>query len=291
MDSSMKNSVSAGFGTSTRESFNKTFAGGAVERSNLRSKGGGYSSGPGMYNSDVSSFGPQSKSTKLNATSVGFGVSERTRPKSFTPGPGAYDSRDTVGVNSTIYHAAAKPGFGTASRDQASMVMISTRHEKKQFGGRAAPGPGAYDNPSFLSKSVTSKFSNGESMRIGTTSERFKYNYQRVARENPGVGAYDLSKSQSLGTQAMSTKLTAPSCTFGTVDRDGANKTFMGTRHSVKQFGGKAAPGAGTYDAYSTFGKQENSRCKTAPSSGFGSSARLVGPKSQVPGPGSYCAW
>ncbi|CAG9466544.1 unnamed protein product [Pedinophyceae sp. YPF-701] len=288
--SNMKSSSSFGFGTSTRDQFARTYASPAVDKSNRNSKGGNYGTGPGAYNPENSSFGKHVASTAKDAPSYGFGQSERlVRPKSAVPGPGSYSHIETLhGATVSTMKSPPKTGFGTTTRDQAASVFVSTRHEKKQYASRGSPGPGTYQPPSSLFKSVDATKSTAPSWKM-PGGERFKYDYERRGRENPGAGQYE--NTASIGQQAPSHRPTAPSHSFGNVDRDGASKVFMGTRASKTQFAGRAAPGAGTYNAPTAFGKQGDSRVKTAPSSGFGSSMRMGMPKSEVPGPGSYYAW
>lgn len=80
-------------------------------------------------------------STITSPPKIGFGASKRSSPgrASPSPGPGAYRLRPTLG--SGVGAPSAK--FGTAGRDAASKVFISTEHDKA-VGGQDSPGPGAY---------------------------------------------------------------------------------------------------------------------------------------------------
>lgn len=289
-DSRMKSTGGFSFGSSTRDTANRQYVSPAVDRAQLRSRGGNQSPGAGAYNPLSESTFAKSQIFK-GTGSVVFGTSKRLpdqRPRS--PGPGAYESIAAVG-NQTLSNrpTSAMASFGRTDRDAASRVFLSSRHEKANI-GKHSPGPGVYETPMTLGAQKSAVFSGSSPSAVMGRSEKFAMtNYEmRKRAASPGAGAYNID--ESIGRQAMSTRRSMSSYSFGGATREQAGSIFISSKHEKSQYS-KHAPGVGAYETGSGFNRQSLSKSMNAPSVAFGKSAKLGMKKSDVPGPGSYYAW
>ena len=76
--------------------------------------------------------------------------------------------------------------FGGGTRDNASKIFISTRHEKSQFSGVGTPGPGGYmAHPSTFGKQPNSRAATAPSSSFGKSARLGQYK-----SDTPGPGSY-----------------------------------------------------------------------------------------------------
>lgn len=226
-----------------------------------------------------SSVGDQADSRKVTAPTATFGSS--TRPQASTcskaPGPGAYQvpssigrpilstmhaapscsisGREKFGSTSDIKAAANAPGPG----DYASPIVNPRERSAPKFslgkkwtataGMRKSPGPGAYEAPSTIGKTILSTQKTNP-MPAFTKVERKPLLMTSTADVGPGQYGVVVA---SVGKQPLSTLHSAAAFSFGNEQRSKLGK------------GGIAAPGPAFYTAKSSVGKQVESLYKTAP--------------------------
>mmetsp|Transcript_99982 Transcript_99982/g.182384 ORF Transcript_99982/g.182384 Transcript_99982/m.182384 type:complete len:452 (-) Transcript_99982:52-1407(-) len=126
--------------------------------------------GPGQYN-------PKDPSLNVD-TKVGFGTSIRgkTNPAAqANPGPGAYESKSTMG--------------------SGLMFTARGRHPTSYMRSRSMPGPGAY------TPSVTGVYQSSPKCGFGT-STRGEMGKSRMAGQ-PGPGAYELQNFKCMGKDSI----------------------------------------------------------------------------------------
>ena len=92
----------------------------------------------------------------------------------------------------------------------------------------------------------------------------------------------------SMGKQVKSYVPSQPFYGFGTGTRETQTRRFISNEHNKKDSTPKT-PGPGAYQHQVATGKQSESKIRSTPSHGFGTSKRWAGePKFKVPGPGEY---
>jgi len=182
--SHMRSSTACGFGSAPREAASRQFHSSSLDKATMRSAGSRATTmGPAYQH--PSSFGRQTISRGRTAPSAGFGQSTRLGPRSDVPGPGTYNAMETLGgASRSDVRRAPRAQFGATTRDGASHVFISSRHEKTQFGGRAAPGPGAYREMSALGRQTESRGRTAPSAGFGQSTRMMPRN------DVPGPGSY-----------------------------------------------------------------------------------------------------
>lgn len=275
-----------GFGSSTRQQAGKVFM--SSEHAKLAPPN---VPTPGPQYTVRAAVGPQVDGSKASAPMWMFGSSERfagnTKPSAQFPGPGTYSATSGVGVQvSSAKHTQPLYGFGTATRDHVAKVFISQEHNQTTS-GQESPGP-VYTTDIAIGRQQLSQKGNGPAWVMGN-AERFSYDHVKRAASAPGPGAYTLGAA--VGPQVASTKHSAPMPGFGTSNRDQMQKLFISSEHE-KSMTGNNSPGPCNYAVPAGNGPQHLSVWQSAPTWGFGTSARWQKTKTtgySVPGPGSYC--
>lgn len=178
--------------------------------------------GPGYYNQDINI------KDKSPSFSIGTSLKTANGKVSENPGPGSYDTRGK--------ELGPKWGFGSQKRGEELRI--------------AAPGPGAYESPGFLSK--------GGFSLTGRKKEKDPENF-------PGPGSYEnkpraKSPSWSMGKQSRSIKLLTLSPGPGTYSLQNPYthiiSPVIGTsqRQFLNSTQKNLGPGPGAYDSKSVAG-------------------------------------
>ncbi|EER03007.1 hypothetical protein Pmar_PMAR008854, partial [Perkinsus marinus ATCC 50983] len=146
------------------------------------------------------------------------------------PGPGKYDIIGRVDHTSKFRTLARSCSFGSASRF-VDERRPTTSPEKKQRSG-IEPGPGAYSPPSDFSGRP---FTSHGNITFGTGGRMFPKCMEKMARNSPGPGIYEIRNKNRKGSATLSDRA------IGVAGRHDwyYDKDIIATR-------GK--PGPGTYD-------------------------------------------
>jgi len=186
--SNIKNEPKSAFGTSTRDQSAAVFISSRHEKSQFA---GRVSPGPGAYTS-TGSIGKMAESNRPSSPSWRIGsegrfVYDYIRRAREVPGAGTYEAGGSIGpqkesqkVNTAAY------SFGGVTRDSASKIFISNRHEKHQFSGRGTPGPGGYHAyETTFGKQAQSRAQTAPSANFGTSVRM-----GMGKSDTPGPGSY-----------------------------------------------------------------------------------------------------
>lgn len=107
------------------------------------------------------------------------------RRRSMTPGAGAYESAGGIGPQTLSQNRSVSAfSFGGSTRDQASNVFISSRHEKSQL-MRHSPGAGSYETGTTFQRQSLSKSINAPTATFGKSQK-----LGQKKSEVPGPGSY-----------------------------------------------------------------------------------------------------
>ena len=105
----------------------------------------------------------------------------------------------------------------------------------------------------------------------------------------PGPGAYQ--QYNGIGIQPDSGTRSNPIFSFDKSTRDQAGLVYQ-SKESADAFAGRNVPGAGTYNTYSTCGKQADAAKPSAPFAAFSKAQRFKDPQTErakhLPAPGDY---
>lgn len=130
--------------------------------------------GAGTYEAG-GSIGPQKESQKVNTGAT---------PRSHDCSALLCARRGTEEAPAS--RAAAAYSFGGVTRDSASKIFISNRHEKHQFSGRGTPGPGGYHAyETTFGKQAQSRAQTAPSANFGTSVRM-----GMGKSDTPGPGSY-----------------------------------------------------------------------------------------------------
>ncbi|EFN54696.1 hypothetical protein CHLNCDRAFT_53027 [Chlorella variabilis] len=282
----------AGFGSSSRDAYQKQFASTEVDKAQARSRGN-IDNPLGACYAIPDTIEKQVLSTQPSPPRMRFGTGKRPSMavKTDAPGPGAYKMRPAIGDTVESTRASApRMKFGSGSRDQANRLFISSEHEKCQV-GVDSPGP-SYNLPAGMGRQqLSTKKSPGTF--VMPKGQRFVDNDVREAAQKPGAGAYNVPSS--IGGQAdkaavaASTLRNSPTIRFGTSTRDQDAKVFISQEHEKGSYG-SCSPGPVTANPASSMGRQILSTRSSGACLGFGTGKRLVEHATDVPGPGAYYA-
>ncbi|KAL4853952.1 Cytosolic endo-beta-N-acetylglucosaminidase 2 [Chlorella vulgaris] len=282
----------AGFGSSSRDAYQKQFASAEVDRVQARSRGN-IDNPLGACYAIPDTMDKQVLSTVASPPRVRFGTGKRPSMalKTDVPGPGAYKMKPTIGDTVESTRASApRTKFGSGSRDQANRLYISSEHEKCQV-GVDSPGPAYTVHPALGKQLLSTRKSAGAF--VMPKGDRFTDNDVREAAGKPGAGAYNLPSSIGNKTDksaaSASTLRNSPTIRFGTSTRDQDAKVFISQEHEKGSYG-SCSPGPITANPASSMGRQVLSTKSSGSMLGFGSSKRLVQHATDVPGPGAYYA-
>lgn len=270
-----------GFGTGARDAYLK------LHMSQEQTKAMQGNNSQGAVYKYQSAIGTQPESKYASASAIGFGSSSRSIKygKNGVPGPGSYNKGGAIGVMPESQRSTSpRPVFGHSTRDGESKVWLDEDLMKATM-GKDTPGPNSYKSPAGVGPQVDSKYNTLPAWKQGT-AERFQD--KNNGRDFPGAGTYGPGVP-AIGKQPISSKRTLPHAKIGTSTRDGAGKVFVSKEHEKSQHG-KITPGPTTCPVIHSFGSQTVSSKRTNPSFGFGTARRDAGPRSDVPGPGSYWA-
>mmetsp|Transcript_19701 Transcript_19701/g.62663 ORF Transcript_19701/g.62663 Transcript_19701/m.62663 type:complete len:304 (+) Transcript_19701:153-1064(+) len=275
---------SFGFGSSTRDSFERTY----ISPEHAKKSTGHTRHVPGSKYEHESSLGQQAMSNHKSSENFKFGTGDRLSAKyaTGTPGPGSYKvvSSVTKQVDSTK-ESGSNFNFGSSTRGTEAHRYISADHAKSAY-GKNSPGPSAYSdkNKAAIGIQVESRSGTSPQWRFGS-SERFQYDYVKRATELPGAGQYNVSSA--LGKQSSSKKKTDPTWRFGTSTRDKEKNKFISVDHEKVMYGTNS-PGPGTANQTSMSGRQPLAVNQSAPTWSFGQAKRLQYNINPTPGPGAY---
>lgn len=268
-----------GFGTGHRDATGRLY----LSKEQTKAMHVSYSQGP-VYKT-YSAIGPQPESKYLSSSAPGFGSSGRGRQsRSAAPGPGTYEVEGGIGpMKESKRSTSPRAVFGSATRDQQSKVWLD-EELMKTAGGRDSPGPNTYRTQGGIGTQVDSKHSTAPGWRQGTEQ---RFTNRSTGRDVPGAGTY--KTYGAIGQQALSNKKTLPAPKIGTGSRDAFKRIFISKEHEKGAFG-ENSPGPVTSQFVSAIGPQKLSVKASAPSWGFGTSARNKGLGNDSPGPGAYYA-
>jgi hypothetical protein len=155
-----------------------------------------------------------------------------------------------------------------------------------------SPGPAVYEQKSTLGSDLPSySFGPGDEIDVKTKGGPKNGAAQALASKSrpPGPGAYN--QKSSIGGQAVSTKITAPKCRFGTAERSKYGKQYSGLQNITMEH--SESPGfmyltedeeaKADKKQASAFTEQSDSKKKSAPSFSFGrkSNVQIRRPRSR----------
>jgi hypothetical protein len=153
-----------------------------------------------------------------------------------------------------------------------------------------SPGPAVYEIKSSLGSDLPSySFGPGDEIDVKSKSAPKNGAAQALASKSrpPGPGAYN--QKSSIGQQAVSTKITAPKCRFGTAERTKYGKQYSGLQNVTQEH--SDSPGfvylkdeeEGDKKQASSLNPQSDSKKKSAPSFSFGrkSNVQIRRPRSR----------
>lgn len=195
--------------------------------------------------------------------------------------------RSTLGTQiSSSRTSAPSYGFGSASREQASKLFVSSEHSKLAGGKNASPGPAVYEQPSTLGPraspirhatlaspqhrslspnlrmcrvasfftacaELASPFDSPPRWVFGTSS-RFDKAKGTAA---PSPDTYE--QRSSLGAQINSSLPNQPMPSFGSSTRESVRKVYVSEKHSNSAFGGMTSNGPASYGLKGSIGQQQ----------------------------------
>lgn len=194
--STRASSASFGFGSATREHAARVF----ISRSHASASGLG-SDGPGPASAHAVTGSIGRRESVHAARSSQFGIDRRfkyaqeAKRLGANPGPGAYNTNlhGALGrQTSFVSPSGAAYGFGTADRQHAAKVFISSEHAKT-VKLDVCPGPASVNLPSSFGKNASTKGTTSNSWSFGK-ADRFGYSDYRAAVNGalPGPGAYSV---------------------------------------------------------------------------------------------------
>jgi hypothetical protein len=192
------------------------------------------------------------------------------------PGPGAYKIESAFGKQAkSKCKTNSTPKFGTSKRGQYSKTYIGKEQAAKQ--------PSKYteqvgiSHVSSIGKQSMSRKKSNPSVGFSKSSRFFRSNSSDPTKNVKfSVGQSSMSK------QAVSTKKSSPSFGFGGSKRNAYNQQYLSKESQAKMIS-KTTANCDFSLGQRGMGKQSDSRKKTKPAFGFGTSQRGHSSKLYVP--------
>jgi len=178
-------------------------------------------------------------------------------------------------------------GFGSATREQAGKVFVSTEHARLANKG-ISPGP-AYTMRACIGPQVDGAIESSPQWVFGSGA-RFVEEFKK--ENNVGPGSYDLKSS--LAPQFNSAQENSPVYSMGTSTREKVQSVYVSQAHSNSALAGITTRAVPFYSLPPGVGKQTSSQKGSQPSWVFSSSKRFEDPAlklaAKMPAPGCYGA-